>query len=400
MQPFPFELLQEIFQLACTDSSLANVRLACKSFNETAVPIMFRNAHIRYPSNLEKYLTVLITLAAGEHPWATHARSLTIENPDLQDPDYPFEDERYNKMYFFDLIEIGDPQFKRVETMLKNAVAGFQHVTTVIWRLLNYTSEWSRYGVLSGLEQMTSLKALIIDTNLYNGSLSLESLPPLEVLKIRSSSSYKLPIDGLPTLVTKSSSKLRHLDLLLQLYSSQNEKSFLSSLVKRCVVTRVGGISTAGDTWRMLKDEQIHLEHISHIEPTESLLQFFGSYSGLKSLEFNKGDYGEMDEISKQLTLNDYLNALSNHVSSLENLTIVHAREEGDWCFAEGNVTALSQFINLKYLSITILADSGSTVQRGQGIRYYDLNEDDYAPSHSVSPVFSSTHCVFVSESN
>ncbi|KAF8982054.1 hypothetical protein BDQ17DRAFT_1507076 [Cyathus striatus] len=131
MQPFPVELLQEIFQRACTDSPLSNVRLACKSFNEIAVPIMFHNAHIRYPSGLDIYLDILVTLAAGEHPWVTHARSLTTENLDPEDPDYPLDDAIYNKAYFFDLIEIGDPQFKRIQTMLKDAVAGFQHVTTV-----------------------------------------------------------------------------------------------------------------------------------------------------------------------------------------------------------------------------------------------------------------------------
>ncbi|KAF8990825.1 hypothetical protein BDQ17DRAFT_1371474 [Cyathus striatus] len=425
MHPFPVELLQEIFQLAC-NSSLPNLRLACKSFNEMVVPIMFSHACIRYPSSLDMYLVVLHAFATGEHPCATHAKSLQIEDlgPPEDYSDFLDDDEEYNTRYFTEVLEPYGAQLESIQNLLQLAVASCKHVTTVTWKISQNSSESTMDSVLSGLERVSSLSALALYVNLSTLlSLSLHSLPPLEVLKIhvptRSSHSPDdaLRFHGLPNLIAKSSSKLRHLNL--KLYRSQNEESFLSSLARSseplcithltvsgsvhlnksfashlrslrslslgCVSTQDRHISTAGGTWSMLKDERIYLHHIAHIESTESLLQYFRSYAGLKSLEFKEGYNGISNERSNQLTLNDYLNALTSHVSSLEDLTIVPDRDEDDWCFAERNIAALSQFINLKHLSITILADSRSTVPRGKSVKSCDdLTTNNYTPSHSV----------------
>ncbi|KAF8983574.1 hypothetical protein BDQ17DRAFT_1207572, partial [Cyathus striatus] len=104
--------------------------------------------------------------------------------------------------------------------------------------------------------------------------------------------------------------------------------------------------------WKTLKDEQIHLQRIIHNEPSQSLLQYFKSYTGLKSLDF-EGCYYSIRGGQPGPTLEDYLDALSNHSSSLEALSILPTYE-GNWCFGTRDISALSRLVNLRYLSVAI----------------------------------------------
>ncbi|KAF8983679.1 hypothetical protein BDQ17DRAFT_1377780 [Cyathus striatus] len=271
---------------------------------------------------------------------------------------------------------------------------------------------------------MTTLTALTLYVDLggLQQSLSLHSVPPLEVLKIVIASYTTVEdsenhgqVQGLPRLIAKSSSKLRHLDL--QLYTSINEEEFLSSLTRQApplsithltlsgsvhlykafaphfrsleslhlkrVVRRDNLESAAGGTWTMLKEEKIYLRHVTHIEPAKSLLQYFRSYTGLKSAAFIEEFYGNTDDESKKLVLEDYLDGLINHASSLENLKILPTYE-GEWCFSEKCIPALSKFVNLRYLSMTIIANSSNVVRSGWSSQSFDLVRNLYDPSHPV----------------
>ncbi|KAF8983680.1 hypothetical protein BDQ17DRAFT_1336408 [Cyathus striatus] len=223
--------------------------------------------------------TLLRALATGEHPWATYALSLDIGDLGPEDYNFPEEAEDYSARYNTEVLEPYDSQRELIQDLLEGAVANCQRVITVVNCI----------------------------TNLWVVGINYES-----------------------------SSTLRHLNLLL--YCSEDEASFLSSLVQSAQPLRIThldvggrdtGISTAGDTWSMLTDEEIYLQRIAHIEITQSMLKYFGSYSGLKSVKFEMKHYGNVDKELKEITFNEYLDALGNHAGSLEDLTILPPGEEG-----------------------------------------------------------------------
>ncbi|KAF8996744.1 hypothetical protein BDQ17DRAFT_908819 [Cyathus striatus] len=213
---FPIEILHEIVEHTSA-SSLPNLRLACKIINEVVVPCMFRHACIRYSLNLDKFLGILHAFGTGEHPCVSHAKTLTIQ--DLGPEPNPFDDEDIN-MYDLEILDPYEAQLESIQTWIQLALLNCRKVNAVIWKISrSSTMGWGKNSVLFGLKNMSTLTSFTLYARglSFEDWLSVSSLPPLQVLKIRGNPHISLSdfqnIHGLQHLLEKSSRTLRHLEL-------------------------------------------------------------------------------------------------------------------------------------------------------------------------------------------
>ncbi|KAF8996737.1 hypothetical protein BDQ17DRAFT_1513575 [Cyathus striatus] len=269
---FPVELLHEIVKHTSV-SSLPQLRLACKTFNDVVAPCMFRHAHIRYSSlSLDKFLDILHAFAVGEHPSVTHAKMLTVH--DLgPEPNRFGEGTEERRRYDLEVLDPYEARLESIQTRIQVALLSCRNVNTVIWDIARgSTLGWGRDSVLFGLENMSSLTSFTLNALLrHDNSLPISSLPPLQLSQTTTMEFVACHI-----------------------YWQSPPEPFV--------------ISNSRYTVRMTQR--------------------------LKSLNFTEIYTCDTDEQSELITLEDYLDALGSHASSLESLTIL-PEHEGNWCFGK-----------------------------------------------------------------
>ncbi|KAF8994424.1 hypothetical protein BDQ17DRAFT_1431081 [Cyathus striatus] len=272
---------------------------------------------------------------------------------------------------------------------------------------------------------MTSLKTLTLDMDfeIRDSIIQLHSLPPLQNLTIRSSVTTAIStngsIQGLPELIAKSSNKLRHLDIQSWCWYG-NEASSFYSMVQRASPLRITHLTLEGpmvtpkkeliphlqalesiclrhlpresyvrseteDTWTCLQSAKIHLRQITITLPTQHFLTYLRSYSGLKSLTVEGIELGTRPmeqqpykdlavEFYQNMPFDFYQDALSKHVNSIESLAILPINE-GHWCFGEHSIWCISALVNLRQLSVAVIAADPTKPERYEKI---------YDPLHPI----------------
>ncbi|KAF8985937.1 hypothetical protein BDQ17DRAFT_1376401 [Cyathus striatus] len=423
---FPVEILQDIAQLTI---SLPNLRLVCTRFNDIVTPQIFSRVLIRFWSGKQdKFLEALEALAIGEHPAVLHAKSLTIQGL-IPDPEPPLnkhpiflsdekEVEDYKLQYKRQTLDPYYAHSQSIKEWLPRAIGRLKQVSTVTWFINNRSDEWTRDCVISGISQMPSFTKLILNTMLGSEiPIRLHSLPPVQTLAIHgiyNMISPNGPIQGIPELIARSSSRLLRIEIkswnhggqekatlalseflhdepplhithltlegfMVQLSSTaiphlhsleslyvKDYSTYRSHQLQRPTSGQEDLLSGSesvdlGDIWSVLMNAKIYLREIILDDPTESCIQYLRAYAGLKSLSFT-GVTGTTEEQSEKLALEFYSDTICGHADSLEKLEVSPVYE-GKWCFGEHNIQALSKLFNLRHLSMSIVADSTRIVK-------------------------------------
>ncbi|KAF8994630.1 hypothetical protein BDQ17DRAFT_1412463 [Cyathus striatus] len=356
---FPVELLQEIAKLT---SSLPVLRLVCKRFNDVVVPQMFSHASIWFEGEKQnQYPEYLKALATTAHPAVVHAKSLTFRHLSPQlvlYPKYPRDEEEEAKLKLQYKLDVLDPYYAHsqlIKEWFPLAMNRFNQATTLM--IKSYHEQ--AVPLVPSLLQQTS------HMNLKH--LSLEGFHVI------------LNSDVIPRLRSLESLCVNDVRKGMNSYSRWPQPNLLNPSQEIIHSTD----PSQGDLWRVLKAGKIHLQEITIDEPTESFVQYLGSYTGLKRLTIRGAKNSDQTK-SDTFAINFYRNALLPHASTLEKLVILPFYE-GKWCFGEQCIRVLSGLVNLTHLSISIVADSSKIMH---GIEWWPPKVPEgpceYNPLHPV----------------
>ena len=111
--------------------------------------------------------------------------------------------------------------------------------------------------------------------------------------------------------------------------------------------------SSLQEIWSALINADIYLEEITVDVVVLALIDYLASYSGLRTLSLIGG--GSYQEDCHYLAAQFYAKSLVNHVQSLRKLDL-RALYEDLWCVGQYNLSLISQCLNLKLLSVSIIS--------------------------------------------
>lgn len=110
---------------------------------------------------------------------------------------------------------------------------------------------------------------------------------------------------------------------------------------------------SSGDVWSVLWFEKIHLQEIITDVVQSALIEYLASFSGLRRLILTETPYDMPPQVSDQLALKFYEQALQNHVHSLDALEI-NTNYEGKWSFASHCSSIIIKCTRLTFLKLSI----------------------------------------------
>lgn len=113
------------------------------------------------------------------------------------------------------------------------------------------------------------------------------------------------------------------------------------------------------EIWHTFRIEGIHLSDLGTSAMDEELLQYLGSYSGLRRLKLTSAT-GRTEKLSNNLADQFYKSVLPRHSQSLTNIEI-YPGHQGRWCFGFHNASIISQCQQVKNLLMAVswAADDG-----------------------------------------
>ncbi|KAF8998298.1 hypothetical protein BDQ17DRAFT_1362388 [Cyathus striatus] len=338
IESFPTEILQEITQLLPT--SLKNLRLTCKRFNDAIVPQMFSHITIDFnykrPDDCKRFLESLVSRT---HSSVLHAKSVTIDG--------------MNSLFRGDKWLPLDVQM--IVELLPLAIRAFVNANAMV-----IDKHSNGKGIASSVSELATLTSLELDIriNIADGDC--------DVL-ITSDG----PTPEMSNYLARSSNRLRDLTLDCRDSEPANPEPLLKILGPLPNITHLcllgyflqlnstitpGLKSLISLTLKNAADPETRVMRDLYLRARGSFL-----YNILETLVIEDMDIirAHTQTIRGGLL---QLHALGAHAASLQKL----------WCFGDHNSWMLQTLINLKFLSMPV------TYDLYQNVPDVDLYDEDY----------------------
>ncbi|KIJ90274.1 hypothetical protein K443DRAFT_660925 [Laccaria amethystina LaAM-08-1] len=111
---------------------------------------------------------------------------------------------------------------------------------------------------------------------------------------------------------------------------------------------------SSGNVWSVLQLEKIHLQEIVTDDVQLGLIEYLASFSGLRRLRLTQApSYRTLPQMSDQLAIKFYEQALQNHIHSLDSLKI-NTNYEGNWSFTSHCSSIIKKCTRLTFLKLSI----------------------------------------------
>ena len=109
--------------------------------------------------------------------------------------------------------------------------------------------------------------------------------------------------------------------------------------------------------WRTICNSDLKLEEITFCRVPLALLEYIGSYSGLRKLKISTGAFE--DEVASDSAAKKFYEVLERHAKSIEELDVM-AFHPGLWCFGHHNKALFSTFQNMTTLRVRVQSMAAS----------------------------------------